>query len=168
MGTSCSAILVLLGQINQLSVQTIRVVQSVDEFRQFGQDIDRQGLIWAKYTPQFKFSFLLSIYHWRIYSGLTLRAALFNSSPAGTLAMVGNMAWYSGWAVNSLFSKSILLNCFQLFIWFKHLRYVEFGCVSVDVLLDDGPGALNGSNIDGLEDVHCMILRWDSDSVWFI
>jgi hypothetical protein len=45
MGASSTAILVLVGQFNQLSVQTIRVAHTVDEFRQLGQDIDRQGLI---------------------------------------------------------------------------------------------------------------------------
>jgi hypothetical protein len=45
MGASSTAILVLVGQFNQLSVQTIRVAHTFDEFRQFGQDIDRQGLI---------------------------------------------------------------------------------------------------------------------------
>lgn len=45
MGASSTAILVLVGQFNQLSVQTIRVAHTFDEFRQFAQDIDRQGLI---------------------------------------------------------------------------------------------------------------------------
>jgi hypothetical protein len=58
MSASCSAILVLVGQFNQLSVQTIRIAHTVDEFRQFTQDIDRQGLI-MRNVPQFKFCFLL-------------------------------------------------------------------------------------------------------------
>ena len=58
MGTSSSAILVLLGQINQLSVQTFWVAHTVDQFRQFGQDIDRQGLI-VRNISQLKFNFLL-------------------------------------------------------------------------------------------------------------
>ena len=46
MCTSCSAVLVLFGQIGQLSAKTIRIAHGVDQFRQFSQDIDRQGLMW--------------------------------------------------------------------------------------------------------------------------
>jgi hypothetical protein len=40
MGSSCSALFMLVGQINQFAIESIRIAQRVDDFRQFGDDID--------------------------------------------------------------------------------------------------------------------------------
>jgi hypothetical protein len=123
MCTSCSAVLVLFGQIGQLSAKTIRIAHGVDQFRQFSQDIDRQGLMWwqRNVVNINKASFIVDFI---ICCVLTFRAGLFNISPIGTLAIVGNMAWYSGWAVNSLFSKLIRLKSdLKLFKLFNRNTY---------------------------------------------
>ena len=123
MCTSCSAVLVLFGQISQLFAKAIRVSHRVDQFRQFSQDIDRQGLMWwqRNVVNINTASFIVDLI---ICCVLTFRAGLFNISPIGTLVIVGNMAWYSGWAVNSLFSKLIRLKSdLKLFKLFNRNTY---------------------------------------------